>query len=1832
MPIITTKELEAIETTSPRTVSTNDLIDSDPVFGYYLEQPSTSELVRPVITGEKNIEDVLEDTDRRNAAKRYFSEEADPQAARDRLTLTLHFADRMNKPFNEVEARLDELVSQYNNSDTLAYKLEKGLPVDDDDIPFTTPPANDKTGRAKYYRQALERVKQIAYPGAQEGPTTTQFAAAMTTDPAFKKQWEESQKVKRDFFEKTIESYRRGGQAIDTDVAVWQAVMNGGDIQQALEIKKKLETQQALDPIEGNFFSKLVYGAAGSVAPSAARGFMEAIPEAATAAVTGAGFAAAAGQAGPQLLAPEEVFTVPGAALAGLGVGATAGSFEFWWRQGAGAFYASALENGANSETAANIAGIAAIPYAAIEFAQISSLTPGIRTGMQQIVQKSVAKVLAKASLKYGTTLAENVAQEVAQEVINISSDDLSAYLGKNGIEISPEYFKERASRVWESAKGAAQSFALAPIPGAAVDTVTGVRNLTSPQESFNLSVEKDLTGLQGQTPPTPTQVPPKDFAPVLDAANARLEDLAAKGDLTTDEFIEQAYLEQTKNPAELAAAGYGQSDVKMASLEETPDFETQARLELEDAAPAELDIEAIQEDAPELADPPAIKVSTNASRLYLQMTNQESANGKPVTVDAAGNPAALELVEAGYAKFTKGNKITLTLKEDTQPKVLHKWVSEESYQAALKKMRETKLYSGIPADKLAAAVKIGVYHFEGGARTFAQWSGKMIEELGDRVRPELRMLWDRITAPKVIDQGELQKRIERMQATLGGRKVSVTTGIPTDWQGIPALYDNGNAIRAAEEVQNEEGEKTKEFSDSYRKNLTRIEVGTQKLLKAVKERTGEVWPVKTKQGKFWVTEYYLAPTKIVDEIKTQLSPEDLKPKRKLDQYTGGEVVWDENGIPDFMPELREQPKAKPKATEAPKVTLDEAIDEIIGQVERMAEQKANDAIARKELQFFDIKFKLEAEHAKAVEKQNKDYARDLKAQIKKFEDLKARIKNKGKGPKTAKQVVRAATIPGTSIKSAIRRNTGIVKIGDVIREDLALQAALKKAQTAAATGYRAGEQAGIEQQKQRQQEIEERAKAVKAIRERIQNLANIIKKPASDNVDFYYREAIEIIQDSIDPAFRSVRTREQRARTRAFLANHPDKLNDMPKKLLEKLNKKTLGEFTLDELESMAREVQRLKKQGKLKRQIVLAQEKRELDTAKSTMLNSILRGRKLVKPEGPIVASTRKENIAQRAAIAARAFTLRPARLFDMLDGGKGTFRGIVHKWFNNKVNAAHDETLNQTRTRKEQATAKLKELGLSWTDLGKTRVINGTEFTVDELIGIYCASQNQSARAAMEYGNQIDDATARLAIQSLTPEEKAWGTHIIEDYQKRYAALRESVIEVENRDMGYEENYTPIRRTNLDYQTTDKEIIREILEKEHYRKARINKGFAIERIEVPAEYQKPFNLNVSAVWLEQIHRQERYIAAAKLLKQLRNIAEDKDIRAGIEQEHGKDYITAIDHYLDRVTNPNIYKSFGLWNSVSRGLRANASIAYLAFNLVTIVKQLPAVLYYLPDAGPMNLSASLAEFAANPLKLIKKVSDLDPQIKELSVQREIEEMKQAGGSTFNKVRAKIGLTGMYPIVLLDKIARVVGWNAVYQKALAEGLSELEAIQEAQNATLRTQSAAASKDIPEIYATNEGLNWLTMFTNQLNQIYNIATYDIFAQWGNGQYQKAGLAAAGLALAAVVEWSISNRRPPEEPEDFAQIASNQALGAMPLVGGALSAGLEGWGAPEIIGLKPFVAAGKALNPDMSDGAKINAILEATALSVGLPYTQPKRVKKFMDTGNPMELIGGNPRR
>ena len=176
---------------------------------------------------------------------------------------------------------------------------------------------------------------------------------------------------------------------------------------------------------------------------------------------TAATGAAIAGQAGPQVLVPEEVITVPGAFLAGLQVGSTKANFEIE----AGHAYKEMLDNGISEETASKIATGVGIGNAALEFVQLDELAKSFKILDKIGADDSIIGAVKRELTRRGVDIAEETAQEVAQEGVTIAGTQIGSKIdtGKWAYDSG-----DVLGRLGDTAASSALSFGALNVPGGA--------------------------------------------------------------------------------------------------------------------------------------------------------------------------------------------------------------------------------------------------------------------------------------------------------------------------------------------------------------------------------------------------------------------------------------------------------------------------------------------------------------------------------------------------------------------------------------------------------------------------------------------------------------------------------------------------------------------------------------------------------------------------------------------------------------------------------------------------------------------------------------------------------------------------------------------------------------------------------------------------------------------------------------------------------------------------------------------------------------------------------------------------------------------------------------------------------------------------------------------------------------------------------------------------------------------------------------------------------------------------------------------------------------------
>jgi hypothetical protein len=572
-------------------------------------------------------------------------------------------------------------------------------------------------------------------------------------------------------------------------------------------------------------------------------------------------------------------------------------------------------------------------------------------------------------------------------------------------------------------------------------------------------------------------------------------------------------------------------------------------------------------------------------------------------------------------------------------------------------------------------------------------------------------------------------------------------------------------------------------------------------------------------------------------------------------------------------------------------------------------------------------------------------------------------------------------------------------------------------------------------------------------------------------------------------------------------------------------------------------------------------------------------------------------------------------------------------MHQLFYDRVNEQTNKELIETDRRHKALREKMNELGVDEGDLAEivdlSGIRDGLQLYIEQIMGVYAALKNERATEALLNSMRLSKKQAQAIVGNIANTKFIeLADFIIEDYDSNFDRLLGAHIEFTNTGLKKEAFYTPIVRMLIGGQASHQDIVDQLLSREGLRRSQAEKGFTIERENIAPENQGPIDIRLVSVWRSQSAKQEHYIHFAALIKDLNGYLSSQKLKKSINGVLGPSGHRILENYVKRVANPNVYKGFGDLEMLSRRLRGNMAMAYLSYNLLTVLKQAPSLALYMKDAGANALISSMGEFVSDPRALLDKVASLDPQTRTNVIAREFKELEQAGGKPWDKFISKYGQAGLEGIKFVDKVIRSIGWNAVYEKELANGMSEAEAIREAQNSTLRTQPTASAKDIAELYTKNEVFNWFLVFTQQLNQIYNVATYDTYASWKNEDFQRVAGDILAISMNAMLIWMITNKKLPEDEDDLLEMATDQVINMTPLFGKDIMAGKKGWGGTE---LAPFVAAKEIASSIASGDTERIALetLEQIAVAKGIPVVATKRAIATAKSGELIEIVGGN---
>lgn len=299
--------------------------------------------------------------------------------------------------------------------------------------------------------------------------------------------------------------------------------------------------------------------------------------------------------------------------------------------------------------------------------------------------------------------------------------------------------------------------------------------------------------------------------------------------------------------------------------------------------------------------------------------------------------------------------------------------------------------------------------------------------------------------------------------------------------------------------------------------------------------------------------------------------------------------------------------------------------------------------------------------------------------------------------------------------------------------------------------------------------------------------------------------------------------------------------------------------------------------------------------------------------------------------------------------------------------------------------------------------------------------------------------------------------------------------------------------------------------------------------------------------------------------------------------------------------------------------------------------------------DLGPLApayLLEASAKLAAGSVKAVAGghffrntqvdfVKERSEYVRNRQISVDLENLKHIDPGAYSAIIAQIGKWGMKGLEVMDITTVCIGWTAVYDKTMHDTQgNEAKAIEAADVATIRNSPSARVQDLAEMYRHGEILKWFTMFTSELNVIWNRLTFDMPLAMRRMELYRGLSDIVSISIAGVVIAIASGALKGDDEEKRKKLILGlfqEYVDSIPLIGNDIFAYISG---------KQFQASGVKLIPPVTmwmDTARqlteadwdmaVQKGLQALSFTVGLPHTAGKRVYRAISQEYLGELLG-----
>jgi hypothetical protein len=614
-------------------------------------------------------------------------------------------------------------------------------------------------------------------------------------------------------------------------------------------------------------------------------------------------------------------------------------------------------------------------------------------------------------------------------------------------------------------------------------------------------------------------------------------------------------------------------------------------------------------------------------------------------------------------------------------------------------------------------------------------------------------------------------------------------------------------------------------------------------------------------------------------------------------------------------------------------------------------------------------------------------------------------------------------------------------------------------------------------------------------------------------SIDQDYLERAQALLEQVDLRPRSQRSIDRQAQFEAWAQEQTAAGHDIvvPPSFAASLGTTHWSRLSVDQLLGLDAAVEQIIHLGRFKQTLLDNKARRDFDEVRSEALGQM---GGMDKRPPPTMAEPGHWDSIKSGLASADAALLKMETVFDWLDGKNpnGVFNRIV---FRPIADAQHAEQalLREYITKVQELTRALpKETVRKWrrkfSDPRLATDVARGPMTRDQLIAIALNMGNASNRAKLTGGYGWDaDAVMAVLNENLSAAEwqyvqAIWDTieslwPKIEAMEKRVNGVAPEKIEattIETAAGKLRGGYYPVmydpRLSQIGETASAKSG--DVMFPPSYTRASTSHGFVKSRTDVEEPVWLslgPVDRHLSEVIHDLTHR-EAIMQADKFLS-------DRRIVQAVDETLGPEARRQFRPWLQHIANEWAYDRAGMGGAERfiRAIRRNTTFVGMGFRASTVLMQLAGFSDSTGTIGEKAMIHGLTRFSAHPFASTKFVLEKSGEVRSRmdTLDRDIREAARRHAGHVNVLSAaqRFGYMG---IGWADRLVVVPTWIGAYDKALASGLSEADAIYAGDKAVRVSQGSGSAKDLAAIQRgrgpSGEAFKLLTMFYSYASGYY----------------------------------------------------------------------------------------------------------------------------------------------